>query len=387
MRFLAIQAVFLSSVISTAGCGSREEAPPTQPLPQTSITAERGRPIADDVIVPWMQYYRIPGVSIAVASGDAIDWAKGYGVADDGTRRPVAPDTVFQAASISKPVAAVTALAMFDEMGLDLDADVRGYLKAWRLPENAFTQRAPVTMRLLLSHSAGFNVHGFGGYGSGDRLPSLAQILDGVPPANNEPIRVTSDPGAVYRYSGGGYEVVQQVLEDLAEGPAYAALVQARVFDPAGMSRSSILDPLDPEGTASAHDENGRAIPGRWHRYPELGAAAVWTTPSDLLRFATRLQLSYRGVSDALLPGTVTRAMVTRQRPTDVAGQSIGLGLFLEGSAQDAYFQHGGANAGYRCYMVGYLDRPLAIAIMTNSEVGDRIQQSVVNAVVAAYSR
>jgi CubicO group peptidase (beta-lactamase class C family) len=332
-----------------------------------------------------MEYYGIPGVSFAVASGDAIDWAQGYGVADAGTRRPVTPDTIFQAASISKPIAAVTALATFDEMGLDLDADMRAYLDTWRFPDNTFTQQAPVTLRLLLSHPAGFNVHGFAGYGSAEPLPSLVQILDGVPPANNEPIRVISEPGAVYRYSGGGYQVVQQMLEDLS-GVEYASLVQARVFAPAGMSRSSLLDPLDPEGTASAHDENGRVLSGLWHRYPELCAAAVWTTPSDLLLFATRLQLSYRGVSEELLPTAVAREMLTRQRPSDVSGQAVGLGVFLEGPIQGSFFHHAGGNAGYRCYVFGYLDRPLAIAIMTNSEVGDRIVVSVVNALVAAYS-
>ena len=230
-------------------------------------------------------------------------------------------------------------------------------------------------------------MHGFAGYASSERLPSLLQILDGAPPANNEAIRVTSEPGVVYRYSGGGYQVVQQLLEDLADGTPYAAIVQARVFDPAGMSRSSLLDPLDTDGTATAHDENGRVLSGRWHRYPELSAAAVWTTPSDLLRFATRLQLSYRGVSEALLPGVVTREMLARQRPTDVTAQSIGLGVFLEGPNQGGYFQHGGANAGYRCYLLGYLERPLAIAIMTNSQTGDSILEPVVDAVLAAYSR
>lgn len=176
-----------------------------------------------------------------------FDWAKGYGVADSGTRRPVTPDTIFQAASISKPIAAVTALAMFDAFGLDLDADVRKYVETWRLPENAFTQRAPVTMRRLLGHSAGFNVHGFAGYGSGDRLPSLLQILDGSPPTNNEPIRVIAEPGAAFRYSGGGCQVVQRGLGDLAEGSSYAALAQAKVFDPAGMTRCSLLDPWTPK--------------------------------------------------------------------------------------------------------------------------------------------
>ncbi len=190
-----------------------------------------------------MDYYHVPGVSIAVASGDRIEWAKGYGVADEASRRPVTAVTTFQAASISKPIAAVTALSLFHERRLDVDGDVRRYLETWRVPENAFTQQAPVTLGLLLSHSAGFNVHGFAGYGPSAPLPSLLQILDGVAPANNEAIRVTLVPGSTYRYSGGGYEVVQQLLEDVAGGPTYPALAQARVFDPASMDRSSLSSP------------------------------------------------------------------------------------------------------------------------------------------------
>lgn len=374
----------LPSIAWLAGsCGNKEAN--TAPYPQTSITATRGQPIADDVVVPWLQYYGIPGASIAVASGGAIDWARGYGVADADTRAALTPDTVFQAASISKPVAAVTALGMFDAMGISVDADVRNLLRSWRLPENELTQQSPVTLRLLLSHSAGFNVHGFAGYESGSRhrLPSLLQVLDGTVPANNEPIRVTAGPGVAYRYSGGGYQVVQQVIEDVGRA-AYADLAQARVFDRAGMGRSSLLDPLG--DAASAHDENGRVVSGRWHLYPELSAAAVWTTPSDLVRFATGLQLSYRGQSEALLPSGVTRALLTSQRPTDAPGQYMGLGMFLEGTGSDAYFQHAGGNLGYRCYLLGYLDRPVAIAIMTNSEKGDLILTPLLNALKRAYS-
>jgi CubicO group peptidase (beta-lactamase class C family) len=379
-------AAVLAIVALITGCGGQHDAASPPSPPPAAITAERGQPIADEVLLPWMEYHGIPGASIAVANGNVIDWARGYGVADAGTRRPVVPDTIFQAASISKPIGSVTALSLFDERGLDVDADVRRYLESWSFPDSAFTQSAPVTLRLLLSHSAGFNVHGFAGYDPAAPLPTLAAILDGLPPANNEAIRVTSAPGAVYTYSGGGYQVVQQILEDIVGSSKYAALVQARVFDRAAMSRSSLLDPVDPDAAATAHDEAGRPLSGRWHRYPELAAAAVWTTPSDLVRFATALQRSYSGVSDALLRQPVARAMLTRQRATDVPGQSVGLGVFLEGPDQGTFFYHAGANAGYRAYVFGYCDRPLSIAIMTNSEVGDRIVIPVVNAIVTAYS-
>jgi CubicO group peptidase (beta-lactamase class C family) len=384
-RRAALQIVLASALPFMGTCGGQGGS--TVPRPESGITAVRGQPIADAVLVPWLEYHHVPGMSVAVASGDAIDWAQGYGVADAVSRRPVTPDTLFQAASISKPITAVTALSLFEEQGLDPDADVRLYLDSWRLPENAFTQGTPVTLRLLLSHSAGFNVHGFPGYAPGARLPSLVQTLDGAPPASNEPIRVTLEPGTLYRYSGGGYEVVQQLLADLAPGSSYAALVQARVFDPVGMIQSSLLDPLDTDAAATAHDDEGRVLTGRWRVYPELAAAAVWTTPSDLLRFAMELQRSYRGASERLLPPALTRQMLTRLRPTDVAGQFIGMGLFPEGPADDGLLDNILDNAGYRCYLVADLERPFAIAIMTNSEVGDRLFLPVIDAVRDAYSR
>jgi CubicO group peptidase (beta-lactamase class C family) len=382
----AIATMLLAGAMLSAGCGDQHDMAMAPPIPSVAILAQRGQPVADDVLLPWMQYYGIVGLSVAVASGDVIDWAQGYGVADASTGRPVTPDTTFQAASISKPIASVTALSLFDERGLDIDADVRTQLETWSVPASPLAQGAPVTLRLLLSHCAGFNVHGFDGYASSAPLPTLAQILDGIPPANNPPIRIASVPGAAYQYSGGGYEVMQQLLEDIAHGPKYAALAQARVFDRARMAQSSLLDPLDPVAAATPHDENGRPLAGRWHRYPELAAASVWTTPSDLVRFATALQRAYRGVSDELLPTVVARAMLTRQRATDVPNQFVVLGFFLEGPTDGAFFYHGGANAGYRAYLFGYADRPLSIAIMTNSEVGDRIVVALVNAIVAAYT-
>jgi CubicO group peptidase (beta-lactamase class C family) len=360
------------------GCGG----PQTEP--GTDITAERGRPRDSAVLVPWMDHYRIPGLSMAVVRGDSIDWVQGYGTADEGSGSAVTESTIFQAASISKPVAALTSLLVFRELGLSLDADIGQYLTSWRIPDNPFTAQSPATLRRLLSHSAGFSVHGFLGYQAGASLPTLVQIVDGAAPANSEAVRVTTAPGT-FLYSGGGYQVAQQVVEDVSGGEAFAALVQRHVLDPLGMTSSSYGAPVDPGRTAAGHNERGWVIRGRWRRHPEAAAAGLWTTPTDLARLVIGLRRAYHGAGDAVLPAEVARAMLTVVVPTGRPDEGLGLGVFLEGAGTEATFEHGGTNLGYQCNLIAALNGEVGVAIMTNSDNGHRLLGVVTTAILAAY--
>ena len=93
---------------------------------------------------------------------------------------------------------------------MDLDTDVNVYLKSWKLPANEIMAGTKVTIRELLTHTAGLTVHGFAGYASDAAIPSLVQILNGEKPANSAAIRVDTEPGTRWRYSGGGYVIIQQ---------------------------------------------------------------------------------------------------------------------------------------------------------------------------------
>ena len=163
-----------------------------------------GKPIPESALVMIMKRSRVPAASIAVIRGGEIDWAAGYGVREAGVTGTVNDETLFQAASISKPVTAAAALRMVEAGKLALDENVNRRLGSWKVPENAFTAKRPVTLRGLLSHSAGLTVHGFPGYPEGAELPNLIQILNGEKPANTEPVRVDIEPGTNFRYSGGG---------------------------------------------------------------------------------------------------------------------------------------------------------------------------------------
>jgi CubicO group peptidase (beta-lactamase class C family) len=244
-----------------------------------------------------MVHYHVPGVSIAFINHDQVEWTRGYGVLEAGKSEPVTPGTLFQTASIAKIVVAVAALRYVERGALELDSDVNQSLVSWQVPENEFTAAGKVTLRRLLSHSAGVTVEGFRGYALGEEVPNLQQILDGERPANSPPIRVDIVPGTQHRYSGGGYMIVQQLLEDLT-GEPLPDIIRNSVLEPCGMTSSTFESPL-PERlraiAASGHRTDGSTIPGRWHTYPEIGSgASMWSTSSDLAQFTIKIVQSYK---------------------------------------------------------------------------------------------
>ena len=193
-----------------------------------------------------MGIYNVPVVSVAVIDNGKIEWAKGYGVRETETNLPVTVDTLFQSGSISKPVAAMAALKMVQNGSLSLDEDVNKRLVRWKMPENEFTKEQKVTLRRLLSHSAGVSVWGFGGYRADAKLlPDVPQILDGSAPANTKPVRVIEAPGSKWSYSGGGFTVVQLLMTDVS-GKPFAELMEETVLKKLGM-KSSTYQLLPPD--------------------------------------------------------------------------------------------------------------------------------------------
>jgi CubicO group peptidase (beta-lactamase class C family) len=345
-------------------------------LPLVLIRGEHARPTT---LSDRMTALHVPGVSIAVIHGGSLEWAQGFGVTRIGGPA-VTANTLFQAASISKPVTAFAALSLVQSGKLDLDADVNGYLKTWKIPSNEFTAQHAVTLRELLSHTGGMTVHGFLGYASGSLLPSLDQILDGLPPANSAPVRVDVAPGSVWRYSGGGYLVVERLIEDVT-GERFAQFMRHTVLERVGMTHSSFLQPLPPERLADAatpYGGNGAPIQGGPHVYPEMAAAGLWTTPSDLARFAIEIQRSLHGKSNRVLSTSTLQQMLTAGR------NNWGLGLHVGGAQRQALFDHGGANAGYRCELVAY-DAGDGAVIMTNSDNGGQLAQELLRTIAHEY--
>jgi len=348
-----------------------------------------------------MRFYKTPGISIAVINNGVIEWSRGYGVLEAGTAKSVTPDTIFQAASISKPVAALVALKLVEQGKLDLDEDVNRKLVSWKLPEDEFTREKKVTLRLLLSHRAGLTDNaGFHRAGATEPLPTLRDILESGKwtPA---PIRVGFEPGSRFQYSGGGYCLMEQLLEDVS-GKPFPVLARQLVLEPLGMTNSSFEQPLSIERAPNAavgHRADGKPLKQKWNTYPATSAAGLWTTPTDLARFAIEIQNATAGQPNSTLTPGMVREMLTLQgRPDDRDSKRIaridgfsdklpfgrGLGVGLIGQPP-LRFYHTGTNPGYQCEMQAYLEGGKGAVVMTCSDQGWRLGREVLWAIAKEY--
>lgn len=324
-----------------------------------------------------------PGVSIAVIKDFKVHWAKGYGVADLKTGRPVEVDTLFQAASISKPVTAMAAMKFVQDGRFSLDDDVNKFLKSWHVPESELTREQPVTPRSLFSHTSGADDgFGFPGYPPGAPLPTLVQILNGEKPSNVGPVKFARPPYQGYKYSGGSIVIMQVALTDML-GKPFDEIMQRTFLGPLEMSNSTYQQPL-PEGmqarAAHAYDNNGKAMDASWHVYPEQAAAGLWTTPSDLAKVAIELQRAVRGPSGTVLKEETARQMIA---PTGVGPFAVG--FKIEQNGQGWYFSHSGGNWGFRCHLLAHVRKGYGVVIMTNSDNGEAVFDEIEARVAAAY--
>lgn len=322
-----------------------------------------GRPAVSWALAQRQIKYRTPAVSVAVVDHYQLGWARAWG---DGA----STETLFQAASISKPVASMVALRLVEQGKLSLDEDVNLKLKSWKVTENEFTQTEKVTLRRLLSHTAGLTVHGFRGYAASEKVPSLVELLNGAPPANSAAIQPDIVPGSRWRYSGGGYSVMQQLVMDVT-GQPFETVAEELVLKPLGMKHSSYHQPLPDsrrKQAATGHGADGKAIPGNYHTYPEMAAAGLWTTPSDLARVILEIQ------RPKLLKSATVQTMLTEVR------DRYGLGFGVSGEM----FSHGGSNEGFKCTLVGFRNGNGAV-VMTNGDRGSALASEVLRAISAEY--
>jgi CubicO group peptidase (beta-lactamase class C family) len=340
----------------------------------------KGDEHATHTLADRMKELNVPGLSIAVIHEGKIEWARGFGVRSLGGP-PVTADTMFQAGSISKPLAAMAALRLVQQGKLSLDADVNTYLTSWKLPSDPVTAGKPITLRELLTHTAGMTVHGFPGYGSDDPVPSLVQVLNGEKPANTLAIRSEASPGIKWNYSGGGYTIMQQVLIDVTKEP-FPRLLHNSVLAPIGMKHSTYEQPLPQafqEFAATPYHGDGKPIEGGAHTYPEMAAAGLWTTPTDLARYAIEVEQSLEGKANHVLSAEMTRQMLTPGLG------HWGLGLEIGGADSNPYFSHGGVNAGFQNIFVAYEKSGEGAVVMTNGDGGGRLSDEVMHSIAAEY--
>lgn len=341
------------------------------------------RDLGEHTIDELMESLHVPGVSIAVIKDFEVHWAKGYGIADVVTGAPVDTETLFQAASISKPVAAVAVMRAVQDGMFDLDTDINDILTSWELDGAGFTDEHPVTPRSLTSHVSGLgDGFGFPGYDPDGPIPTAVQILDGHALSNVGPLFMERAPYVGQEYSGGGVTLMQQALAD-AHGRPFAEVMRDVVLDPIGMHRSTFDQPLDAErdrNTARAHDGDGRAGGPKWHVYPEQAAAGLWTTPTELALLLIEIQKAALGTSDRVLSRVSAVEMLS---PVGVGGFGIGWAIGQVGRGW--YFSHGGANWGFRATVMAHRLHGYGLAIMTNGDGGGEVAAELARRIQEAY--
>ncbi|BDD05485.1 serine hydrolase domain-containing protein [Aureibacter tunicatorum] len=329
-----------------------------------------------------MKELNIPGVSIAVFDNNEIIWAKGYGLKYKANKEKVDKRTLFQAASISKPVTSVMAFKLIEQGKISLDENVNTKLKSWQVPENEFTTTEKVTPRRIMSHTSGLGTSGFQGYNKQDSIPSLVQILEGSEITNSAPVRVIQEPGTSEIYSGGGMQVLQLLMEDVS-GQKFEELTEEFIFKPLGM-KSSTFDQHLPqelnEIASNGFDTYGNTVEGGYHLYPEKAAAGLWTTPSDLAKFMIALGKSYRGEEGGVLEQSSAQLMMER------VPRAGGTGIGIDGEGDAFRFRHDGGNTGFNCYAVSFANKGRGFVIMMNSDNGSQLSHEVARAISKAYN-
>ena len=334
-------------------------------------------------IAELMARFNVPGVSVAVVRDHQIHWAKGYGIADVATGAPVDTGTMFQAASISKPVAAMAVLRAVQDGLFTLDTDINSILTSWKLDGGQFTKDGPVTPRMLTSHTSGLgDGFGFPGYDPSDSVPSVVQILGGHKHANVGVLFMERPPMSLMEYSGGGVMLMQQALSDARRKP-YADIMRDDVLRPLGMTRSTFEQPLPASfdrNAARAHSRDGKAMGAKWHVYPEQAAAGLWTTPSDLARFVIEVQRASAGQSNRVLSRGIVNEMLS---PVGVGDYAVGFAIQKMG--QGWYFAHGGSNWGFRGTLLAHKVKGYGLVILTNADQGGAVANELSRRIQRVY--
>jgi CubicO group peptidase (beta-lactamase class C family) len=337
-----------------------------------------------------MAYYHVPGVSIAVIHDGHVAWAKGYGTADLSTHQPVDEHTLFHGASLSKTVNAITVMKFVQDGKLKLDEDVNKQLTAWKLPDSPLTNGKTITLRRLLSHTAGMGVRFLGvGYPEDGPMPSLVDFLNGKPPAT-QPVKVVEEPGKRFYYSGGAIAISQLMIEEAAHQP-YPQIAKRTVFDPLGMSESTFELKLRPEWRQRAAPgyKDGKRVNGPDRVYPAMSAAGLWTTPRDFAQVVIEIHTAAHNPSGKILTFESALEMVApyveNAKSPNPRGSKVGLGLFMAGKGEAANFFHAGSHAGYSCYAVGLLNKNDGVVVMTNGDNAFDLISEIVQTVAKEY--
>ncbi len=343
--------------------------------------------VADQPKVPFnilerMEYYDVPGVSIAIIRNNEIEWAKSYGTKIKNSTDSVTINTLFQAASLSKPITALIVLKMADEGIISLDSNINKQLSSWQITENEYTRKQPVTPRNLILHTSGLNVSNYPGYEIGKELPWITDILNGKKNSNTDSVVILFEPNTRWSYSGAGYTVLQLLMTEKMNA-SFPELMQKELFEPLDICNSTfeqekLSDIRD--DIAFGYLENGEMVEKGYHLYPEMAAAGLWTTPIDYARIVCEIQKAYHGKSNLILNEETAKIALSKHY------YDMGLGFIMRNDSNEIALAFGGGNHGYICDVYSYLHLGSGAVIMTNSDNGYPLVEEIYRSISAEYN-
>ena len=344
--------------------------------------AEQGKLGQATNILDRMAHYGVPGLAIAVIHDGEVVWERAHGTTEAGGVEPVTPDTMFQVASISKPVTAVASLRLVQDGAITLDEDIGAWLDSWTIPGGALSRKRPVTVRGILSHTSGF--HGNDAvtdHEPGAPVPTLIQALSGEPPAKTGPVGFT-DSVDTFDYSGSGYAVLQQLLIDVS-GKPFAEFMRESVFLPLQMHRSTFDQAQPTANFAKGHYAGGEPIEGGYRVYSGEAAAGLWSTASDLAKFVLSIQKAEVGENRSLLTQETVSKMLHPQLLE--CFRCWGLGFEILGQGTASWFTHDGINTGYDSTLIAHSSSGDGAILMTNASLSFGLIDEILDSIATEY--
>ncbi|WP_282042778.1 serine hydrolase domain-containing protein [Winogradskyella flava] len=310
-----------------------------------------------------MEYYNIPGFSLALIEDNRIGFEKGYGYGRKDDSILVEANSVFQVGSISKPVTALMVLKLRDAGKLQLDDNIQKYLKSWSLPESDFLNYTAITIRMLMNHTSGINNINSKGFKQSDDMPTLNDIL-------SKSISIDTIPGTKYHYSNLGYAILQKLIEDIEED-TFSSITKKAIFEPIGMINSTFetINPYkSPVNYCYSYDSSGKVNNGYWNNIVRKSSGGLFSNPEDLAKLLIEIQKAKYGES----------AIFSKESIEEILkGSNYNLGFEISRQNQLLAITHTGRTPGYFTYMRLYPNLKKGIIISTNSDNGGNLFKEV----------
>ncbi|WP_186647139.1 serine hydrolase domain-containing protein [Fluviispira vulneris] len=326
------------------------------------------------------KYYKVPAVSIALINKNKIEWTYASGNKSASKNEKIDENTIFNFASMAKSISALVALKLVDKGVLKLDTDVNNELLSWKISIPEKFKGNFVTLRSLLNMTSGLGVSGFYGYAPEEKTPTLLETLNGKFPANNNAVLLEKKPGSEFSYSGGGYEVLELLIESVTK-KSFREVAKNEVLQPLNLKNTSFSFSLEKNfNIAESTDKEGNSFSYPWRKSPELAAAGLWTTPTDFAKVLIELMRSYNN-EKSLFSKSLTKEAFKKNKHTP-----YGFGFVLMGKDKNFHIMKLGQNAGYQGWFIAYPETGQGAVVITNSDNGRELAQDIIYSLAKKYA-